>query len=250
MAAAVPNAPRLFVTATLETSAAVALDRGQINYLANVLRLQAGDAVLAFNGRDGEWRCTVEQATRKDIALRVAEKVREQPQAGDLHYAFAPLKSARLDYLAQKAVEMGASVLQPVMTRRTQVARLNLDRLAANAVEAAEQCGILSMPLIRPEVKLERWLRERDPSRLLIVCDEDAPTASPVAALVGLSPGPMVVLIGPEGGFDPAERQLLAAQPRVLRLSLGPRILRADTAAVAALAIVQSILGDWRNPDT
>jgi 16S rRNA (uracil1498-N3)-methyltransferase len=243
------SAPRLLVSSALAAGAVIPLDRAQNNYLVNVLRLKAGDAVLAFNGRDGEWRCAVEQVTRRDVALKVGERLRPQPPAGDLHYLFAPLKSARLDYLAQKAVEMGASVLQPVMTRRTQVSRVNLERLQANAVEAAEQCGILTLPEIRPEVKLERWLAARDPDRLLILCDEDAPVADPLAALARVKPGPLALLIGPEGGFDPAERRLLLAQPAVLRLSLGPRILRADTAAVAALAIVQSTLGDWASRD-
>jgi 16S rRNA (uracil1498-N3)-methyltransferase len=239
------STPRLFVTSAIASGAAIPLDRAQMNYLANVLRLTGGDAVLAFNGRDGEWRCVLEQVTRKDMALRAAEQTRPQPPVPDLHYVFAPLKSARLDYIAQKAVEMGASVLQPVLTRRTQVSRLKLERLQANAVEAAEQCGILSLPQIRPELKLERWLREREPGRVLVFCDEDAPVANPVAALAGLARGPLDVLIGPEGGFDPDERKVLAATPGTVRLSLGPRVLRADTAAVAALAIVQSSLGDW-----
>ncbi len=239
------STPRLFVQAPLAEGLAVALDRAQMNYLVNVLRLKAGDRALAFNGRDGEWLCALEQATRKDVALRAVERTRGQPPAPDLHYVFAPLKSARLDYIAQKAVEMGASVLQPVLTRRTQVSRINLDRLTANAVEAAEQCGILSLPEIRPELKLERWLAARDPARLLAFCDEDAPVANPLDAMKAAAPGPVAVLIGPEGGFDPDERRALLAQPNTLRLSLGPRVLRADTAAVAALAIVQTTLGDW-----
>jgi 16S rRNA (uracil1498-N3)-methyltransferase len=247
MDAAVSTAPRIFVASALVQDSVVPLDRAQNNYLVNVLRLTAGSAVLAFNGRDGEWHCAVEQVTRKDVALRALSRIRPQPPAGDLHYLFAPLKSARLDYLAQKAVEMGAAVLQPVMTRRTQVSRINLDRLQANAIEAAEQCGILALPEIRPEVKLERWLRERDAARLLIICDEDAEATNPLAALAGAQRGPLAVLIGPEGGFDPLERKALLALPNILRLSLGPRILRADTAAVAALAIVQSTLGDWAN---
>jgi 16S rRNA (uracil1498-N3)-methyltransferase len=239
------STPRLFVDAALAPDVAVGLDRAQVNYLANVLRLAAGDPVLAFNGRDGEWLCAAEQATRRDFALRVRRQTRPQPPAPDLHYVFAPLKSARLDYMAQKAVEMGAGVLQPVMTRRTQAARVNLERLQANALEAAEQCGLLTPPEVRTEMKLERWLKERDAARLLIFCDEDAQAANPAAAFAGAARGPLAVLIGPEGGFDPQEREMLLRQPHVARLSLGPRILRADTAAVAALAIVQSTLGDW-----
>ena len=244
----IPRGPRLFVASHLTVDAVTALDRDQINYLVNVLRLGAGSPLLAFNGRDGEWLCEVEPVSRKDIVLRARQQTRAQPPPADLHYLFAPLKSARLDYMAQKAVEMGASLLQPVLTRRTQVSRINVDRLAANAVEAAEQCGILSVPPVAPELKLERLLDSRDERRLLIFCDEDAPVANPVKALTDVAEGsrqPLALLIGPEGGFDEQERRLLLAQPRIIRLSLGPRILRADTAAVAALAIIQASLGDW-----
>jgi 16S rRNA (uracil1498-N3)-methyltransferase len=239
------STPRLFVEAPLVAGEAVPLAREQVHYLMTVMRLGDGAAVKAFNGRDGEWLCRLEPSTRKDAALRPESLLRPQPPACDLHYLFAPLKSARLDYLAQKAVEMGASVLQPVITRRTQVSRLNLDRLKANAIEAAEQCGILALPDIRPERPLDRLLAEREPGRRLIVCDEEAPVANPVAALRDLTRGPLAILIGPEGGFDDQERALFLRQPAVTLLSLGPRILRADTAAVAAFAIVQSTLGDW-----
>ncbi len=246
-----PVGPRLFVAGGLKGDAVIALDRDQINYLVNVLRLGAGNPVLAFNGRDGEWRCEIEPVSRKDVVLRARRQTRTQPPQADLHYLFAPLKSARLDYMAQKAVEMGATLLQPVLTRRTQVSRINTGRLAANAVEAAEQCGLLSVPPVAEEMKLERALAERDERRLLIFCDEDAPVASPLEALsvaraAAAADQPLALLIGPEGGFDDVERRLLLAQPRTVRLSLGPRILRADTAAVAALAIIQACLGDWR----
>ncbi len=239
------STPRLFVDAPLAAGEAIALTQDQAHYLLHVLRLGAGAAVKAFNGRDGEWLAILEERGRKQASLRADRLLRAQPQPCDLHYLFAPLKSARLDYLAQKAVEMGASVLQPVITRRTQVSRLNLDRLKANAIEAAEQCGILSLPEIRAERPLERLLAERQAGRRLIVCDEEAPVSNPVAALAGLARGPLAILIGPEGGFDESERAMLGRQPEVTVLSLGPRILRADTAAVAALAIVQSTLGDW-----
>ena len=174
-----------------------------------------------------------------------------QTAALDLHYLFAPLKHARLDYMAQKAVEMGASRLQPVITRHAQVARVNLERLRANAIEAAEQCGILTLPEIGAPLTLERMLAARDPARLLVFCDEDAEVKDPVAALRRRAPArrrgvPLAVLIGPEGGFAADERAALLALPNVVRLSLGPRILRADTAAVAALALVGAVLGDWR----
>ena len=244
--------PRLHVKADLALGETVALGRDQVNYLVNVLRLKPGAAVLAFNGRHGEWLCEIEPAGRKDVVLRGLRQVRTQSPAGDLHYLFAPLKSARLDYMAQKAVEMGASLLQPVLTRRTQVSRVNTERLSANAVEAAEQCGILSVPPVAVEMKLEPALSVLAPNRLLIFCDEDADVANPAEALrpfrvMDGAGRPLALIIGPEGGFDEAERRLILARPHTVRLSLGPRILRADTAAVAALAIVQTILGDWGN---
>jgi len=245
------SAHRLYVDAPLLPGARVDLDRGQANYLCNVLRLPEGAKILIFNGSDGEWRARLEASSRKVVALVAEEIVRPQESSTDLHYLFAPLKHARLDYMVQKAVEMGASLLRPVLTRRTQTERINLERMRANAIEAAEQCGILVIPEIAPALKLEALLRAFDKDRLLIFCDEDAPVRSPSKALAGLTATqkeqPLAVLIGPEGGFDPAEREALLALPHVLRLSLGPRILRADTAAVAALALVQSALGDWRS---
>jgi 16S rRNA (uracil1498-N3)-methyltransferase len=245
------RSPRLFVQATLEPDAVVPLDRGQANYLVNVLRLRPGHTVLIFNGRDGEWRAGLVVEGKKQVALAVSEQTRPQPVAGDLHYLFSPLKHARLDYMVQKAVEMGATRLQPVLTRHVQAERINLNRMRANAVEAAEQCGILHLPDVGEPLALARVLAEFDPSRLLVFCDEDAEVKDPVAALAALQPStaqpiPLAVLIGPEGGFAAEERESILRLPRVVRLSLGPRILRADTAAVAALALVGAILGDWR----
>jgi 16S rRNA (uracil1498-N3)-methyltransferase len=240
------RSPRLFVDADLAAGASVPLDRNRSNYLGNVLRLSAGGSILAFNGRDGEWRATISGRKRPDH-LQVVARTRPQDRLPDLHYVFAPLKHARLDYMVQKAVEMGASTLQPVLTRFTQVTRVNGKRMRANVIEAAEQCGILSIAAVAEPVPLERWLGLREGPRLLIFCDEAAETANPIAALQGelaASHG-IDVLIGPEGGFAEDERALLLRQPRTLRLSLGPRILRADTAAVAALALVQAVLGDW-----
>lgn len=243
----VPDLPRhrLYLDAPLAENRAVPLAREQVNYLLNVLRLKEGDEVLAFNGRDGEWVAAVAPSGRKQADLRPLRQVRPQAPQPDLHYLFAPLKHARLDYMAQKAVEMGAGVLQPVLTRHTQVSRLNLDRLKANAVEAAEQCGILALPEIRPELALDAGLSALESERLLIFCDEDVEQDSPVAALAAARPGPLALLIGPEGGFDEAERKRVLSRPNTLRISLGPRILRADTAAVAALALIQATLGDW-----
>lgn len=241
-------APRLFVASPLQAGAQVPLDRGQANYLLNVLRLGAGAAVLVFNGVDGEWRATVDPEGRKGARLRVDERTRPQPAAPDVLLLFAPLKHARLDYMVQKAVEMGAGVLQPVMTRRTQAARVNEERMRANAVEAAEQCGVLAVPVVRAPLSFDRALAALEPDRLLVFCDEDAPVANPVDALVPHRnrPAKLAVCVGPEGGFTDEERALAAAHGSIVRLSLGPRILRADTAAVAALALLQATLGDWR----
>lgn len=239
---------RLYVEPPLAVGARLPLARDQANYLLNVLRLRDDATILVFNGRDGEWLAAIAGEGRKAASLVLVRQVRPQAPAPDLHYLFAPLKHARLDYIAQKAVEMGAGVLQPVLTRHTQVSRLNLDRLRANAVEAAEQCGILSLPEIRPEASLAAVLAALAPERLLVFCDEAAEQQSPLAALAGVEPGPLAVLIGPEGGFDEAERALIRGRPRTIAISLGPRILRADTAAVAALALVQASLGDWPRP--
>lgn len=244
--------PRLYLDVALHEGATVALDPAQANYLGNVLRLKTGDSVLVFNGRDGEWRGMLASAGRRSLALAIGSRTRPQAGALDLHYWFAPLKHARLDYMAQKAVEMGASRLQPVLTRHAQVARVNLDRLRANAIEAAEQCGILTLPDIGAPLPLDRMIREREAARLLVFCDEEAEVKDPVAALAeardasGGEAIPLAVLIGPEGGFAPDERALLLKLPNTVRLALGPRILRADTAAVAALALVEAVLGDWR----
>ncbi len=244
--------PRLFVDTPLADGLTVALLPTQANYLRNVLRLPAGAGVLIFNGRDGEWRAELEPVGKREARLTVAARTRPQTAATDLHYLFAPLKHARLDYMVQKAVELGASRLQPVMTRHAQVARINLERMTANAIEAAEQCGILSLPEIAEPLSLDGMIAARAPQRLLIFCDEDCEAADPVAALaacrVANSPGaqPLAVLIGPEGGFAEEERAALLKLENIVRLPLGPRILRADTAAVAALALVQSVLGDWR----
>jgi 16S rRNA (uracil1498-N3)-methyltransferase len=245
------RSPRLFVDAELSAGATVALERSQSNYLGNVLRLSAGDSILAFNGRDGEWQASILGRKRPD-GLSIVTQTRPQDRLPDLAYIFAPLKHARLDYMVQKAIEMGASSLQPVLTRFTQVSRVNGERMRANVIEAAEQCGILGIAEVAEPVPLERYLSVRKPQRLLVFCDEAAAVTSPLQALRGEAGGSggIDILIGPEGGFAEEERALLLRQPRTLRLSLGPRILRADTAAVAALALVQAALGDWGGPGT
>jgi len=250
LATAVPGydfkSPRLYVDAPLAAGAEIALERPQAHYLSRVLRLKAGEAVLVFNGRDGEWQASLAESGKRTVSLAVAAQTRPQTKAPDLHYLFAPLKSARLDYMVQKAVEMGASRLQPVLTRHGQVARVNLERMRANAIEAAEQCGILSLPEIFEPADLTRLLADRDPARTIVFCDEDAEVANPLAALSAVPPRtPLAVLVGPEGGFAEDERAALLKLPNVVRIGLGPRILRADTAAVAALTIVQAVVGDW-----
>jgi 16S rRNA (uracil1498-N3)-methyltransferase len=240
------KSPRLFVESELSGGERIAADGAQANYLLNVLRLKAGDAILLFNGRDGEWRARIEDAKRKRCVLAVEEKVREQTPLPDLYYLFAPLKYARLDYMVQKAVEMGAGRLSPVITEFTQVARVNIERMQANVIEAAEQCGVIALPPVDPPKKLAEVLAAWDAERRLFFCDEAAPTASPGDALKSQPRGPAALLIGPEGGFSERERADLLKRPYVTALSLGPRILRADTAAVAALALVQSFIGDWR----
>lgn len=240
------RAQRLFVRGDLAAGSRIEAEREQANYLLNVLKLKDSDAILVFNGRDGEWRARIGEASRKGCVLVIEEKLRGQTPLPDLHYLFAPLKHARLDYVVQKAVEMGAGRLCPVLTQFTQVSRINLERMSANVIEAAEQCGVLAIPEIDAPRKLVDVLASWDAKRRLFFCDEAAPTASPADALKGLPRGPAALLIGPEGGFSDAERADLLQKPYVTALSLGPRILRADTAAVAALALAQSFIGDWR----
>jgi 16S rRNA (uracil1498-N3)-methyltransferase len=240
------RAPRLFVDAPLSAGRTVALERNQSNYLGSVLRLSAGDTILVFNGRDGEWQAAIAGRKRPD-SLTITAQSRPQDRLPDIAYVFAPLKHARLDYMVQKAVEMGASRLQPVMTRFTQVSRVNGERMRANVIEAAEQCGIISVAAVADPIPLDRFVEQREAQRLLVFCDEASDVVDPLQALQNdlTAPDGIDVLIGPEGGFAEEERALLLRQPKILRLSLGPRILRADTAAVAALALVQARLGDW-----
>ena len=240
------RAPRLFIDGPLSAGASVGLDRNQSNYLGNVLRLAAGKTVLVFNGRDGEWQAAIAGRKRPDNLI-IVTRTRPQDHLPNVAYVFAPLKHARLDYMVQKAVEMGAASLQPVLTRFTQVSRVNSERMRANVIEAAEQCGILSLAEVADPVALDRYLGHREAQRLLVFCDEAADVADPVQTLkeVQTASSGIDVLIGPEGGFAEDERELLLRQPNILRLTLGPRILRADTAGVAALALVQAALGDW-----
>jgi 16S rRNA (uracil1498-N3)-methyltransferase len=236
---------RLFVPDDLGPDGRIEPSREQAHYLTNVLRKGDGDELLVFNGRDGEWLAAIEAVSKKAIRLRLVEQARPQPPTPDLVYCFAPLKQGRLDYLVQKAVEMGAGVLQPVATQHTQVTKPGIDRLRANAIEAAEQCGILAVPTVEPVVSLERLLAGWEPGRRMIFCDEDSSTNNPLPALQAIEERKLALLVGPEGGFSDAERSQLRALPFVTAIPLGPRILRADTAAVAALALIQATIGDW-----
>jgi 16S rRNA (uracil1498-N3)-methyltransferase len=238
--------PRLYVPAPLVEGAELTLEPKQTNYLVNVMRLGADNPVLLFNGRDGEFRATLGAGSRKGALIRVGPRTRPQETPPDVDYLFAPLKHARLDYMAQKAIEMGARRLRPLFTRRAQVSRVNLERLSANAIEACEQCGIIWTPEVAPVETLDKALDRWPAERLLVFCDEEAEPTSPLDALARVSAdGSVGLLIGPEGGLDDEERAAILKTPRVVRLSLGPRILRADTAAVAALALIQATLGDW-----
>jgi 16S rRNA (uracil1498-N3)-methyltransferase len=252
------RSPRLYVDEPLRMGTSVELEAAQTHYLTTVLRLKPHDSVLVFNGRDGEWRALLNGSSKRSATLVVEQPTRPQTAATDLHYLFAPLKRARLDYVVQKAVELGVSCLQPVTTRHTQADRVNVARMRANAIEAAEQCGILNLPEVHEPVGLAAALDRLQASRLLVFCDEDAPITDPAAALAGTKSGikseaasgpdapALAVLIGPEGGFSDDERALILQRAATVRLALGPRILRADTAAVAALTLVQTVLGDWR----
>lgn len=236
---------RLFVDAQLMAGSAIACEGPQANYLLNVLRLRVGDPVLLFNGRDGEWQAHVDAVRKRDCQLRVISCLRPQVEGPDVDYLFAPLKHARLDYMVQKATEMGVRRLRPVITRRTIAERVNLERMRANVIEAAEQCGILHVPEVSAPVKLEVALAAWDAGRRLIFCDESAVPANPMPYLAGVPrQTPMAVLIGPEGGFDRVERDALLGLPQTIAVSLGPRIMRADTAAVAVLALINAVHGN------
>ncbi|WP_137135617.1 16S rRNA (uracil(1498)-N(3))-methyltransferase [Rhizobium sp. FKY42] len=236
---------RLFISSAISAGAELEATSDQYNYLVNVLRMQADDDVLIFDGENGEWRAKLALPSRKRLLLVPVEQTRPQTPLPDLHYLFAPLKVGRLDYLVQKAVEMGAGLLQPVMTQHVQGKITNLDRLQANVVEAAEQCGILSVPEVRAPVRLRDLLETWPGDRRIIYCDEGEESQNPLPVLSTVSERKLALLVGPEGGFSEEERQWLRTLPFVTAIPLGPRILRADTAAVAALAVVQAAIGDW-----
>ena len=240
---------RLYLHQMLAKDFRISADRSQFNYLVNVLRLKDGNQILVFNGKDGEWLATIEIVSRRVCYLILVEQTRKQTELPDLQYYFAPLKQGRLDYMVQKAVEMGVGQLIPVQTQHTQISRLNVERLEANVREACEQCGVLAVPKVRDMVQLKRMINSwkiLEPERVLLFCDESDTNHSTMDVLTELKHKPIAILIGPEGGFSHDEQRILKSQSFVKSLPLGPRIMRADTAAVAALAVVQSVLGDWK----
>ena len=234
--------PRLFVRQPLGPGATVLLEAGQANYLGNVLRLKEGGEVLLFDGVSGEWLARVVEAGKRRIILGVVEATRRQESVPDLTLAFAPVKKGRVDWLVEKAVELGVARLEPVITRRTIVDKLNLERMRAHIVEAAEQCGRTALATIAEPVKLEAFLKALDPSRMLYFADETG--GEPAAA--AFQPGAATILTGPEGGFTPEEAEAIRALPNAKAISLGPRILRAETAALAAVTTYMALAGDWR----
>jgi 16S rRNA (uracil1498-N3)-methyltransferase len=237
---------RLYVEAALGPGARIVPAESQVHYLLNVMRAKQGDGIGLFNGRDGEWLARIAAVGKRSCTLECERRTAAQREVPDLWLVFAPIKKTPADYLTQKATELGVRQLQPVLTRRTVVRRVNLERMRANAVEAAEQSGRVSVPEIRETAEFERLFGAWPSDRRILFCDE-AGEAPPIAEALRTAPdGPWAIVTGPEGGFDPAERAALRALPCVVPVSLGARILRADTAALAALAVWQSVKGDWR----
>ena len=235
---------RLFVDQPLGAGQAIALNADQAHYLFGVMRLGPGAGVLLFNGRDGEWRASVAQAGKRAGVLTCDRQTRPQQNPPDLWLLFAPIKKARTDFIVEKAVELGAGRIIPVQTQHTNAERIRQDRLQAHAVEAAEQCEGTFVPPVDDLQALDKVLASWPANRRLLWCNEHLTGAATV--LSGQEPGPWAILIGPEGGFSEREQARLAAMPQVVQASLGPRILRADTAAVAAITLWQAALGDWR----
>jgi 16S rRNA (uracil1498-N3)-methyltransferase len=236
---------RLFIDHPLEAGQTVPLSREQAHYLGTVMRLRPGDAVAVFNGRDGEWQATLDGPARGPKAmLRVATQTAPQRNPPDLWLLFAPIKKARTDFIVEKAAELGAARIMPILTERSQTRRIARDRLQAHAIEAAEQCGGTFVPPVGDLRPLDEVLRDWPADRQLMFCDEEEAGAG--CDLSGAMRGPWAILIGPEGGFSAAERDRLRDLPFSWVVSLGPRVLRADTATVAALTLWQDRLGDWR----
>jgi len=238
--------PRLLVREPLSEGASVDLDAGQANYLGNVMRLGVGSELLVFDGKSGEWLARITEAGKKRMTLAVERRTREAEAIPDVWLAFAPVKRTQTDWLVEKATELGAAKLLPMITQRTIAERVKLERLEAIAIEAAEQCGRTVLPEIAEPVSLKQLLGGRDPERRLYFADEGG--GEP--AVTAFAPGPALILTGPEGGFTDEERAAIRAAPKSVPVTLGPRILRAETAALAALAAFMAVAGDWRLIDT
>ena len=234
--------PRLYVETALGTGARVELDAAQANYLGNVMRLKQGDRLLLFDGASGEWLAEIAEAGKKRMTLAVVEPTKPQEAVPDLWLAFAPVKKGRVDWLIEKAVELGVARLLPLVTQRTIVDKLNLERMRAHIIEAAEQCGRTMLADIEAPVKLDAFLKARDPARTLYFADETG--GEPAAA--SFAAGPALILTGPEGGFTPEEAAAIRVAPNARAISLGPRILRAETAALAAVTAWMAAVGDWQ----
>jgi len=237
------STPRLYVETTLAEGHAVRIEGGQAHYLSAVMRLKQGDPVRLFDDATGEWLALAEVIGRRDLILRVEARLREREPVPDLWLCAAPIKKGRIDWVAEKACELGAARLVPVLTRRTVIDRVNTDRLRAHMIEAAEQCGRSALPEMAEPVKLTALLKSWPEERALFFADETG--GLPALEAMRAHPGPAAILIGPEGGFDPAERDAIRALPQAVGIALGPRILRAETAAAAAITLWMAAAGDW-----
>ena len=238
------STPRLFVEQELTLGAQLRIDGGQAHYLVSVMRMKAGDPVKLFDDKTGEWLGVAAQIGRRDLLLDVTQQLRPREPVPDLWLCAAPIKKGRIDWVAEKACELGVDRLLPVLTRRSVVDKLNLDRLRSHMIEAAEQCGRTALPGLAEPVKLPALLRDWPAERTLFFADETG--GLPAAQAMAAQPGPAAILIGPEGGFDPAEREAICALPQAVGIALGPRILRAETAAAAAISVWMAAAGDWR----
>ncbi len=239
---------RLYIDAPLSQGAAIALSREQAHYLRNVMRRSADDMLGLFNGRDGEWRASIIDIGKQACRVELREQIQKQTIVPDLWLLCAPVKRTRLEIIAEKAAELGVREIHPVITEYTTAPRVNIERLHTITIEAAEQCGLVSVPKMLAPEKLHIVLKNWPADRKILFCDESGAGRSALSRLQAAIPDTQwAVLIGPEGGFSPAERAQLLSMPQTLAVSLGPRILRADTAAIAALALWQSVCGDWDN---
>ncbi len=237
------STPRLFVETRLDAATELRIDGAQAHYLIAVMRMKPGDPLKLFDDATGEWLGVARHVGKRDLTLEVSGRLREREVVPDLWLCAAPIRKGRIDWLAEKACELGVARLAPVLTRRTVVDRLNLDRLRAHLIEAAEQCGRTALPALAEPVKLDALLRSWPEERALFFADEAG--GAPALAAMQARPGPAAVLIGPEGGFDDAERAAIRALPQAIGIALGPRILRAETAAAAAVSLWMAAAGDW-----